>query len=221
MIIKAINLEKSFRVGNVDNLVINNINLEIDEGEFIAIMGPSGSGKTTLMYLLSGLEKKTGGELYLFDKEISLYKDKELSNLRKNKLSFIFQFYNLIPNLTVYENIKLASSISKTKADIDYYIDYVGLTKYKNYYPDMISGGMCQRVAIARALVNDAPIIFADEPVGALDSKMGNEILELLEKINKEKNKTIIMVTHLESNSQFATRVINILDGKILSDIKK
>ena len=221
MLIEAKGLEKAFPLGDGQAQVIKGIDLSIDSGEFVVIMGPSGSGKTTLLYLLSGLEKKTKGELKLFDKEIETYNDKALSDLRKTKIGFVFQFYNLIPNLTVYENVKLAARIAKNQADPMIYLEKVGLKEYKDYLPDSLSGGMRQRVAIARALVNNPDIIFADEPIGALDSKMGQEIMELFKKINEEDKKTIIMVTHLEDNARYASRVIYIRDGVIEKEVKK
>ena len=214
-------MEKAFPLGDGQAQVIKGIDLSIDSGEFVVIMGPSGSGKTTLLYLLSGLEKKTKGELKLFDKEIETYNDKALSDLRKTKIGFVFQFYNLIPNLTVYENVKLAARIAKNQADPMIYLEKVGLKEYKDYLPDSLSGGMRQRVAIARALINNPNIIFADEPIGALDSKMGQEIMELFKKINEEDKKTIIMVTHLEDNARYASRVIYIRDGVIEKEVKK
>ena len=220
MLIEAKGLEKAFPLGDSESKVIKGIDLSIDSGEFVVIMGPSGSGKTTLLYLLSGLEKKTNGELKLFDKEIEAYNDKALSDLRKTKIGFVFQFYNLIPNLTVYENVKLAARIAKNQVDPMIYLEKVGLKEYKDYFPDSLSGGMRQRVAIARALINNPDIIFADEPIGALDSKMGQEIMELFKKINLEDKKTIIMVTHLEDNARYASRVIYIRDGVIEKEEK-
>lgn len=221
MLIEAKGLEKAFPLGDGQAQIIKGIDLSIDRGEFVVIMGPSGSGKTTLLYLLSGLEKKTKGELKLFDKEIETYNDKALSDLRKTKIGFVFQFYNLIPNLTIYENVKLAARIAKNQADPMIYLEKVGLKEYKDYLPDSLSGGMRQRVAIARALINNPDIIFADEPIGALDSKMGQEIMELFKKINEEDKKTIIMVTHLEDNARYASRVIYIRDGVIEKEVKK
>lgn len=220
MLIEAKGLEKAFPLGDSESKVIKGIDLSIDSGEFVVIMGPSGSGKTTLLYLLSGLEMKTNGELKLFDKEIEAYNDKALSDLRKTKIGFVFQFYNLIPNLTVYENVKLAARIAKNQVDPMIYLEKVGLKEYKDYFPDSLSGGMRQRVAIARALINNPDIIFADEPIGALDSKMGQEIMELFKKINLEDKKTIIMVTHLEDNARYASRVIYIRDGVIEKEEK-
>ena len=220
MLIEAKGLEKAFPLGDGQSKVIKGIDLSIDSGEFVVIMGPSGSGKTTLLYLLSGLEKKTKGELSLFGKEIESYNDHDLSNLRKTRIGFVFQFYNLIPNLTVYENVKLAARIAKNQADPMLYLEKVGLKEYKDYLPNSLSGGMRQRVAIARALINNPDIIFADEPVGALDSKMGQEIMELFKKINIEDKKTIIMVTHLLDNVKYASRVIYIKDGVIEKEEK-
>ena len=220
MLIEAKGLEKAFPLGDGQAQVIKGVDLSIDSGEFVVIMGPSGSGKTTLLYLLSGLEKKTKGELSLFGKEIESYNDRDLSNLRKTRIGFVFQFYNLIPNLTVYENVKLAARIAKNQADPMLYLEKVGLKEYKDYLPESLSGGMRQRVAIARALINNPDIIFADEPIGEKKKKMGQEIMELFKKINIEDKKTIIMVTHLLDNVKYASRVIYIKDGVIEKEEK-
>ncbi|HEY8365320.1 MAG TPA: ABC transporter ATP-binding protein [Haloplasmataceae bacterium] len=221
-IIELSNLKKNYHTNKVITEVLRGINLNIDEGEFVSIIGPSGSGKTTLLYVMSGLESYDSGSVKLFGKEVNTYKNKEISFLRQKKVGFIFQFYNLIPNLTVYENILLAITLANNdnEKDIDKVLDFVGLLDYKNYYPSQISGGMQQRVAIARCLINDPDIIFADEPTGNLDYHTGQMIMELFAKLNKELNKTIVLVTHNEEMIKFGTRYLKLRDGVVIADEK-
>lgn len=221
-IIEANNLIKNYINNKVTTNVLRGISLSINKGEFLSIIGPSGSGKTTLLYVLSGLEKYTSGSIKLFDKEISTYTDKELSILRQKRIGFVFQFYNLISHLSVYENILLAQVLSKKKSkyDINQVLNIVGLSDYKNYYPNQISGGMQQRVAIARCLINDPEVIFADEPTGNLDYKNSIAIMELFKDLNRKYEKTIILVTHNEEMVYYGTRYIRLRDGLIISDEK-
>lgn len=216
-VIESINLRKTYQKEAMKQDVLKGINVEILTGDFVGIVGPSGSGKTTLLYCLSSLEKITSGEIIFQGKDITKYTDKEIADLRKYDLGFIFQFYNLIPNLTVYENILLARLIAKKdESNIDNVLEQVGMKAYKNYYPNQLSGGMQQRVAIARALINEPKIIFADEPTGNLDQKSGLEIMQLLKHLNEERKMTIVLVTHNEEYLSFCNKVYRLLDGMMI-----
>lgn len=219
-VIETRDLFKHYYDNEITTEVLRGINLCIETGEFVSIVGPSGSGKTTLLYVLSGLEAKTKGSIKLFGKEIEEYSDKELSNHKQNKIGFIFQFYNLLPNLTVYDNILLAQVLANNQNNerIEELLHYVGLANYRDYYPNQLSGGMQQRVAIARALVNDPMVIFADEPTGNLDIKNSLAIMELFQKLNQELHKTIVLVTHNEDLIKYGTRYLRLVDGVIIND---
>ncbi len=215
-VIETIDLKKTFINTALSQEVLKGINIEIEQGDFTGIVGPSGSGKTTLLYCMSSLEKITSGKILFLKKNISAYSEKEIADLRKTELGFIFQFYNLIPNLTVYENILLARVIAgKDEGYIDEILDEVGMKKFKDFYPNQLSGGMQQRVSIARALVNNPKIVFADEPTGNLDQKNGLEIMELLKKLNVKRNITIVLVTHNEDYLKYCNRVFRLVDGII------
>lgn len=221
-IIKTVGLHKTFEIGQQKVEVLKGIDLSIEKGEFASIMGASGSGKSTLLYLIGGLETPTSGNILIEGTDIQQLKDKEISCFRRQKLSYIFQFYNLIPNLTVEENILTPLILDGKK--INNYVDkleellqLVGLNKYKKYIPSQLSGGQQQRVAIARSLITDADIILADEATGNLDSKMGNEVLRLMQKINAEQGKTILHVTHSEEAAAYGNRIIRIKDGRLES----
>jgi len=216
-------LKKSYLNGKVQTPVLRGLNFSIDKGEFVSLVGPSGSGKTTLLYVLGGLETYQEGSVKVFDKELKDYTSQEKALLRSKKIGFVFQFYNLIPNLTVYENIMLAAVLGNqsSKEDIYKILEIVGLNGYEDYYPSQLSGGMQQRVAIARCLINEPEIIFADEPTGNLDYANGKLIMELFSKLNKDFQKTILMVTHNEETTLYATRVIHMLDGKVVADERK
>jgi len=220
LLIECKNIEKNYTNASVTTHVLKDINVCVRENDFLGILGPSGSGKTTLLYVLSGLEKPTAGVFTLFEKPLVEYSDLELSNIHKNRIGFVFQFYNLIPNLTVWENMILPMVIAKKENEsrIDELLELVGMKEYKNQYPNQLSGGMQQRVAVARSLVNDPDMIFADEPTGNLDSVNGEEIMTLLKKLHDEKHKTIILVTHSESFLKYCTRYIRLMDGKIVQD---
>jgi len=217
-LIECRKMNKSYFTGQVETCVLKEIDLTIETNEFIGITGPSGSGKTTLLYVLSGLEKPTSGELTLFGRSIQEYTDRELSDIRKTKIGFVFQFYNLIPNLNVRENLMLAHVIGKNTDEkiIDELLGLVGMKEYENLYPNQLSGGMQQRVAVARSLVNDPEIIFADEPTGNLDTANGLEIMSLLRRLKTEKGKTVILVTHSEDYLRYCSRNIKLTDGKIV-----
>lgn len=219
-IIEAIDLCKTYKLGEVELEVLKKVNLEIEQGEFVSLMGPSGSGKSTLLYLLGGLDKPTSGSIRIKGRELSAMKDKEESEIRRREIGFVFQFYNLVPNLSLEENIMLpilldGKKLKQYKQSLDDILELVGLSDRRKHTPRELSGGQQQRVAIARALVNEPDIILADEPTGNLDSKTGTEILELFKRINKEKNKTIVQVTHSYEAAQYGARTINVKDGRV------
>ena len=219
-IIEAKNLNKTFKMGDLDIEVLKDINLSIESGEFVSIMGPSGSGKSTLLYLIGGLDKPTSGSVKIKGNELSEMKDKEQSIMRRRDIGFVFQFYNLIPNLSVEENVILpvlldGKKLKDYKSRLDDILEVVGLEDRRAHTPRELSGGQQQRVAIARALVNEPDIILADEPIGNLDTKTGTEVMQLLQRINREKKKTIVQVTHSKEAADYGNRIINVRDGKV------
>lgn len=222
-LIEIKNVSKSF--GNSDNKakVLKNISLSIQRGEFIALMGASGSGKSTLLYLLGGLDKPDEGGIIIDGENILKMKDKELSVLRRRNIGFVFQFFNLVQNLSVEDNILLpltmdGRKIKDYKEQLTEILGITGLMDKRNSFPPQLSGGQQQRTAVARAVLMEPDIILADEPTGNLDSKSGKEIMELFSKINKEKGITILMVTHSQECAEYADRIINLADGEILTD---
>lgn len=211
---------KSFQLGDQAVEVLKNINLGVDQGEFISIMGPSGSGKSTLLYLMGGLDSVTKGTICVNGVEMQKLNDEAESRMRRNDIGFVFQAYNLINNLTLEENILLPALLEgKKKKDVlpqaEALMDRVGILKRRNHTPRELSGGEQQRTAIARALINQPAVLFADEPIGNLDSKSGKEVLELLRDINKEKGITILMVTHSEESTRYGNRIVRLRDGEI------
>ena len=218
--IQVSNLKKSYQNQKMTYEVLKGIDFTVQQGEFVSICGPSGSGKTTLLYVLGGLEPYHGGSVKIFDQELKDYSESAKSKMRSQDIGFVFQFYNLIPNLTVYENILLAAILSsgKSRDQIMETLDTVGMKDYADYYPYQLSGGMQQRVAIARCLINDPKIIFADEPIGSLDHANGIAIMELFKHLNQTYHKTILMVTHNEDTTVYGTRTLHMLDGKVIKD---
>ena len=219
-IIKTKKLSKRFPLGAQTVQVLNEIDLTVSKGEFVSIMGPSGCGKSTLLYLLGGLDDPSDGEVLINGKNIAQMKDKEKAVIRRNSLGFVFQFYNLVHNLTVGENILLpiimdGKKASNYKDQLDKILNIVGLTDRRDFTPRELSGGQQQRVAIARSLISNPELILADEPIGNLDSKSGAEIMELFHRINTENGNTIIQVTH-SAEAADGTRIIYMRDGKIL-----
>lgn len=219
-IVEVVHLWKSFKIGTDEIEVLKDINLNIKKGEFISIMGPSGSGKSTLLYLIGGLDSPTGGYISIMGDKLSSMNDRKESLLRRRHIGFVFQFYNLIPNLNVEDNIMLpilldGKKISDYKDRMNELIEAVGLSERKRHTPRELSGGQQQRVAIARALINDPELILADEPTGNLDTKAGNEIMELLKNISETRKKTILLVTHSREAAEYSSKIINMKDGSI------
>ena len=199
--------------------VLKDINFSLEKGSLCTLLGPSGSGKSTLLNAIGGLEKIDSGSIVINEFEISNLKQKDLSNFRRKYLGFIFQFYNLIPDLTVIENIQVGSFIHNNPMDIEKLIKDLGLWEHRNKYPRQLSGGQQQRTSIGRALITNPSIILADEPTGNLDSKSSDEIIALLKKSNKEYKQTIIMITHNMEIAKLADRIIKIEDGKIVEEV--
>lgn len=219
-ILKAIDLTKDYKNGGVTTPVIKGITLEIEEGDFVAITGASGSGKSTFLYLLSGQEKPTSGNVFLDGKDIFLFSEAQMAKLRRREVSFVYQYYNLIPNLSVYDNIVLPVRMDRMltatdKAYLQEIVEVAGLKTALKKRPDQLSGGEQQRAALLRAVFIRPKIIFADEPTGNLDSKSGATVMQLMKEINERYNTTVIMVTHSETQAAYAGRRIHISDGKI------
>lgn len=217
-IFKVENVSKVFGKGEAKVVALDNISLEIEEGEFIAIIGPSGSGKSTLLHIMAGLEKPTSGDIYFYGKNMNEMSKKELTILRREKIGIIYQFYNLIPNLNVEENILLPIEFDRQKVDkekLKNIMKFLKLENRKTHLPNELSGGQQQKVAIGRALMINPKIILADEPTGNLDTKSSNEIINLLKEANKKLKQTIIIITHNLEIAKLADRIIKIEDGKI------
>lgn len=219
-LIQASGVSKSYAIGSLSIPVLKDIELTIQKGDFVGIVGPSGSGKSTLLYVLSGLENATSGTIRFLGGPFSELTDSQRAAFRKTDIGFVFQFYNLIPNLTVRENVEIAAVISKraTAWSPDELLAWVGMESFADRYPHQLSGGQQQRVAIARALINRPAVVFADEPTGNLDTHSGHEIMELLRRMNQEKDVTVVLVTHNPDHLEFCGRVVKLLDGMIVSD---
>lgn len=216
IIYNVVDLNKKVITGDVEQHILKDINYKIHEGDFLVILGPSGAGKTTLLNVLSALDKPTSGQLIYKGEHMEKYSKQKMTDFR-SKIGFVFQEYELIENLTVYENVKIVTLLGKDDVDIDSILQQVGLEKYKNKFPAQLSGGEKQRVAIARALAKKPEMLFCDEPTGALDEKNGKNILETLQEINKN-GTTIVSVTHLLGMADMASHVIKIVDGMIVEE---
>ncbi|WP_394884562.1 ABC transporter ATP-binding protein [Clostridium butyricum] len=217
------NLNKSFYIGKEEVKVLKDLNFSVEKGDFISIMGPSGCGKSTLLYLLGGLDDKTCGSIIINGKDISKLKEHEKAQMKRKDVGFVFQFHNLVPNLSVEDNILLpilldGRKVKNYKEELKTILDLIELSNKRKSTPRELSGGQQQRVAIARALLFQPEIILADEPIGNLDSKNGSKIMELFRNINKEYGKTIIQVTHSEASAQYGDLIINLKDGVIMSE---
>lgn len=220
-IIKVKNLNKNFGKGENEVKVLKDVSFEIEKGEFVSLMGASGSGKSTLLYLIGGLDQPTSGKVFINEKDIKKLKEKDMAHLRRKDIGFVFQFYNLVGNLTVEENIMLPVVMDGKKEKdyqerLDKILKIVGLSDKRKNLPNELSGGQQQRVSIARAIILKPDIILADEPIGNLDSKSGKEVMDLFKEINEKENITILQVTHSEEAAKYGNRIINLKDGKIL-----
>ena len=218
--IEGKNIVKDFELGNTMTRVLKDVSIKVLKGEFVSIMGQSGSGKSTLLYILGGLDTPTRGTVSMNGIDISKFNDEKMSKIRRRKIGFVFQFYNLIPNLNVEENIMLPLLLDGKKArdyrkQLNEILEVVGLTDRRKHTPRELSGGQQQRVAIARALIGSPEILFADEPTGNLDSATGAEIMDLLRAINRDSGQTILMVTHSPEAAKSSNRVIMVKDGMI------
>ena len=219
------NLEMTYTDEDVATPVLRGLSFKINRGEFVTVMGPSGSGKSTLLHILGLLERQSGGEYFFEDKQTSEYSEDEIARLRNKKLGFVFQSFNLLPRTTVLENVKLPLLYSGIKEELwdtmaRKAIDAVGLSHRLDFEPSQLSGGEKQRVAIARALVNNPEVIFADEPTGNLDSKSGEVVMEIIEKLHNEMGHTVILITHETYTAEYAERIIRLRDGMVESDTK-
>ena len=216
------NVRKTFRTDEVETTALNDININIGKGEFVAIMGPSGCGKSTLLNIIGLLDDIDSGKYYFKDEEVSQYKERQLAQLRKHNIGFIFQSFNLIDELSVFDNVELPLLYQKVPAAerrkrVDAMLEKVGIITRRDHMPQQLSGGQQQRVAVARAVVGNSGMILADEPTGNLDSHNGEEVMDLLTRLNDE-GATIVMVTHSQHHAEYAHRIINMLDGMVLSE---
>ena len=218
------NLSKVFRTEEIETTALNNVSFTISSGEFVAIMGPSGCGKSTLLNILGLLDNPSGGSYQLLDTEMAQLKEKDRTKFRKGNIGFVFQSFNLIDELNVYENVELPLkylniSASERKRRVTEMLKRMNISHRAQHYPQQLSGGQQQRVAIARAVVANPKLILADEPTGNLDSRNGKEVMDLLGELNKE-GTTIVMVTHSQKDASVAQRIINLFDGEIVRDVR-
>jgi putative ABC transport system ATP-binding protein len=220
--IKARGLKKVYMTDEVETTALNNVNIDINPGEFVAIMGPSGGGKSTLLNLMGLLDNPSGGEYYFLDQEVSKNSERQRANLRKANIGFVFQSFNLIDELTVFENVELplfylGTSSAERGKRVNQVLEQMGIMHRRNHFPQQLSGGQQQRAAVARAIVAHPKLILADEPTGNLDSIHGTEVMKLLTQLN-ETGTTIVMVTHSAHDSEYAHRVIHLFDGHVVTE---
>lgn len=220
--IKTVDLTKIFRTDEVETTALNKVTMEMTKGEFVAVMGPSGCGKSTLLNILGLLDNPTDGELYFGEQEVAKYSERNRTNLRKANIGFVFQSFNLIDELTVYENVELPLlymkvSGSERRKKVDEVLERMKIVHRKKHFPQQLSGGQQQRVAIARAVVTRPMLILADEPTGNLDSANGEEVMNLLTELNKD-GTTIVMVTHSPADAEYAHRIVQLFDGHIVTE---
>jgi putative ABC transport system ATP-binding protein len=220
--IETKNLKKVYLTEEVETTALNKVNLKVNQGEFVAVMGPSGCGKSTLLNILGLLDNPSEGDFYFFEQEISKYSEKQRANLRKNNIGFVFQSFNLIDELTVYENVELPLlylkySSSERKKRVNEVLERMQLIPRKNHFPQQLSGGQQQRVAVARAIIGNPKLILADEPTGNLDSANGEEVMSILTQLH-EGGTTIVMVTHSPAYAEYGQRTIHLFDGHIVTE---
>ena len=220
--IKLVNILKTHRTDDLETTPLNNINLEVADGEFLALMGPSGCGKSTLLNIIGLMDTPTSGLYYFNNLELARFNENQRAEVRKNNIGVIFQSFNLIDELTVYQNVDLALLYQKVSAEerkikVTEVLKQVGIEHRQKHYPQQLSGGQQQRVAIARAIVGQPKLLLADEPTGNLDTKNGNEVMAELKRLN-DQGTTIIMVTHSDEHAKYGSRIVNMLDGEILSN---
>lgn len=219
-LIKLVGVDKSYRTKEIETLALENVNLEVEEREFVSIMGPSGCGKSTLLNLMGLLDKPTKGEVFINGRRVGLLPDAAQAHFRNANIGFVFQSFHLIPTLNVADNVELpllyrsGISDSERRKRVAEALDRVGLNHRMRHMPGQLSGGQCQRVAIARAIVGDPHIILADEPTGNLDSKMGAEVMDLLHTLNRQDGRTVVMVTHNEEQARQTDRIVRFFDGR-------
>lgn len=218
--IEVSNLKKEYHVGDVVITAVSDVSFDIEEGEFVVIVGPSGAGKTTVMNIIGGMDTLTSGSVKIADSEISINTDKEMTKYRRDNVGFVFQSYNLIPNLTALENVELATHINKNSRDSLETLEMVNLKERANNFPAQMSGGEQQRVAIARAVAKKPKLLLCDEPTGALDSETSRTVLQLLRDCSDKQNMTVLVITHNPAITGIADRVITIRDGLVASNIK-
>ena len=223
-IIRLTGVEKIYRTDEIETLALENVNMDVEKGEFISVMGPSGCGKSTLLNIIGLLDTPTKGTVELCGQQTGQMGDSQLASFRNHNIGFVFQSFHLIPSLNVLENVMLpliyrkGGSASERRARAKEVIEKLGLSHRMKHMPGQLSGGQCQRVAIARAIAGNPEIILADEPTGNLDSKMGAEVMALLHELNKEQGKTIVMVTHNEQQAQDTDRIVRFFDGRQIAD---
>ena len=220
--IKITNLEKVYRTEEVETVALNKLNIEVKEGEFVAVMGPSGCGKSTLLNILGLLDDPDSGSFVFNSVEVAKFNERKRAEMRKHNIGFVFQSFNLIDELTVFENVELpliytGVKTADRKERVEKVLDKMQIMHRRNHYPQQLSGGQQQRVAVARAVVNNPKLILADEPTGNLDSSNGNEVMQLLTELN-EQGTTIVMVTHSEHDARYSHRIIRMLDGQTVTE---
>lgn len=215
--VKAQEITKTYKMGEVEIHAVDHISFSIEKGELVVIVGPSGAGKTTVLNILGGMDTATSGKLYVDGNDITAYDAKKLTGYRRDDIGFVFQFYNLVPNLTALENVELALQISKDPLDAETVLEEVGLGDRKNNFPAQLSGGEQQRVSIARALAKNPKLLLCDEPTGALDYNTGKAILKLLQNMCRERGMTVIIITHNQALAPMADRLIHIKNGQVAS----